>query len=254
MRLALTALAAATLLAAALPASAQKHKASELVVSLKTSTGQDAGTATFRETMGHKLNIKLNLKNLPEGDHAVHIHANPVCDAPDFKGAGGHFNPDKKQHGTKNPAGHHNGDLPENISVGMDGTATKSFTVDYLSMTMSCGSPADCAVAHPDTPNNILANGGTAIVVHQKADDMMTDPTGNAGNRIACGVITPHPPPPPPSPPSTSRRCLSQRSLTAQGAASPARHERALPFFRYRESSLCDPNRTSSSVSTSGSR
>ena len=173
MRLALAALA---VLAFTLPATAEKHD-KDLVVNLKTSDGKDAGTATFRETMNNKLHIKLDLKNLPEGDHAVHIHQNPTCEAPDFKTAGGHFNPDKKQHGTKNPMGHHNGDLPQNIAVGMDGTAAKSFTVDYLSLKL-------------DSPNSILANGGTSIMVHAKPDDMVTDPTGNAGNRIACGVIT----------------------------------------------------------------
>ena len=135
MRIAVLALALLTL---NLPVHAAprrvKDKPKELVVHLKTSNGTDAGTATFKETMGGKLHIKLALMNLPEGDHAVHIHQNPVCDAPDFKGAGGHFNPDKKQHGTKNPLGHHNGDLPENIVVGMDGKADASFTVDYLSL------------------------------------------------------------------------------------------------------------------------
>ena len=176
MRLALAGIA---LLALAIPASAAKHD-QDLVVHLKTSDGKDAGTATFRETMGNKLHIKLDLKNLPEGDHAVHIHEHALCDAPDFKTAGGHFNPDKKQHGLKNPQGHHNGDLPQNIAVGMDGTANASFTVDYLSL-------------KPDSPNSILASGGTSIMVHAKADDMMTDPTGNAGNRIACGVISESP-------------------------------------------------------------
>jgi Cu-Zn family superoxide dismutase len=72
--------------------------------------------------------------------------------------------------------GHHNGDLPANISIGEDHTGTASFKVDYLSLTDGAS-------------NNILGNGGTAIMVHEKPDDMKTDPTGNAGNRIACGVI-----------------------------------------------------------------
>jgi Cu-Zn family superoxide dismutase len=170
MRLVLAGLMA---VAVALPAfAAPKEK---IVVSLKTSAGDDAGKATFIQ--GKKeLTIKLELKNLPFGEHAVHIHAKPMCDAPDFKSAGGHFNPDAKQHGTMNPLGHHNGDLPQNIVIGETHTGSATFKVDYLSMTEG-------------SPNNILANGGTAIMVHEKADDMKTDPTGNAGNRIACGVI-----------------------------------------------------------------
>ena len=162
----------ALLLAA--PAFGAKDKPT--VIALKTSTGEDAGTATFKEH-GGKLTIKLDLKNLPPGDHAVHIHQKPLCEAPDFKTAGGHYNPDSKQHGTLNPMGHHAGDLPQNVTVGMDHTAKISMTIDYLSV--GTGSP-----------NDILGNGGTSIMVHEKADDMKTDPTGNAGNRIACGVIT----------------------------------------------------------------
>ena len=145
-----------------------------LVVQLKTSNGQAAGTASFKEPKGgRELSITLKLKNLPAGPHAVHIHQNPVCDAPDFKGAGGHLNPDHKQHGTMNPMGHHAGDLPQNISIGEDHTGEAHFDVDYLTLT-------------PGAPNSIL---GTSIMVHEKADDTMTDPAGNAGNRIACGVI-----------------------------------------------------------------
>jgi Cu-Zn family superoxide dismutase len=151
-----------------------------LVIPLKTSKGEDAGTATFSETKKGKLTIKLALKNLPEGEHGVHIHQKPLCEPPDFKTAGGHFNPDNKQHGTLNPLGHHNGDLQQNISVGMDHMANVTMTVDYLSMGTG-------------QPNDITANGGTSIMVHEKADDMKTDPTGNAGNRIACGVIIPNP-------------------------------------------------------------
>jgi Cu-Zn family superoxide dismutase len=170
-------LIALTLCLLAIPAFAKSNSKDKLVVPIKTSAGQDAGTATFRQLKDGKLSIKLNLKNIPFGQHAVHIHEHALCDAPDFKTAGGHFNPAGKQHGTMNPAGHHNGDLPQNISIGEDHTGTASFKVNDLSL-------------DPSAPNSILANGGTAIMVHEKADDMKTDPTGNAGNRIACGVIS----------------------------------------------------------------
>jgi Cu-Zn family superoxide dismutase len=171
-----TTLAILTLCLFASPAFAKPAKEAPLVIPIKTSTGEDAGTATFQQ--GKKnLTIKLNLKNLPVGQHAVHIHAKPACDAPDFKSAGAHFNPENKQHGTLNPMGHHAGDLPQNVEIGEGHVGQATFHVDYLSL-------------DPASPNNILANGGTAIIVHEKSDDMKTDPTGNAGNRIACGVIT----------------------------------------------------------------
>jgi Cu-Zn family superoxide dismutase len=143
-------------------------------VPLKTSTGQDAGTATFDEGKnGVNLTITVKLKNMPVGEHAVHIHQTAVCDAPDFKGAGGHFNPDSKQHGMDNPMGHHAGDLPTNLTVGEDHTGQATYKVKYLTL----GTNAATSVL------------GHSIMIHEKADDMKTDPTGNAGNRIACGVI-----------------------------------------------------------------
>jgi len=171
MRVILAALAVALYSASAFAA-----KPPSIVVPIKTSTGEDAGTATFSPTR-KGVHLKLDLKNLPVGEHGVHIHASPHCDPPDFKTAGGHFNPTSKQHGFQNPQGHHAGDLPLNVIVGEGHIGIANFNLDYISL-------------DPAAPNSITANGGTSIVVHEKADDMKTDPSGNSGNRIACGVIS----------------------------------------------------------------
>ena len=102
----------------ALSASAARKKGLE--VDFKTSQGQDAGTATLTPD-GKGVKVKLNLTNLPEGEHALHVHQNAKCDGPDFKTAGPHFNPDSKEHGTKNPKGAHAGDMPINLQVMADG-------------------------------------------------------------------------------------------------------------------------------------
>jgi superoxide dismutase, Cu-Zn family len=118
----------------------------------------------------------VKLENIPAGDHGVHVHEHAVCDAPDFKAAGGHFNPSGKHHGFQNPEGHHNGDTPGNVTVGENHKGQASFVLTDVSM-------------DPNLPNSIFANGGTSVVVHEHADDEKTDPAGNAGNRIACGVV-----------------------------------------------------------------
>jgi Cu-Zn family superoxide dismutase len=148
----------------------------KIVVSIKTSTGMDAGTATFSNEKKGGVKLVLNLKNLPFGPHGVHIHQNAVCEAPDFKTAGGHFNPDAKQHGYMNDMGHHNGDLPDSVNIGEDHTGSAKFVLTNISL-------------DPSAPNSLFLNGGTSIIVHEKADDEKTDPSGNSGNRIACGVI-----------------------------------------------------------------
>jgi Cu-Zn family superoxide dismutase len=145
-------------------------------VTMKTSDGKDAGTVTLKQGK-NGVKVTAKLKNLPIGDHAIHVHAVAKCDPPDFKTAGPHLNPAGKKHGLKNPEGPHAGDFPKNLTVGPDGTVDSTFVAKGISL-------------DPAAPNSVFANGGTSIVVHEKADDMMTDPSGNSGNRIACGVVT----------------------------------------------------------------
>jgi Cu-Zn family superoxide dismutase len=146
-----------------------------VTVQLKDAKGQSVGIATVTEDKGGSgVTIKLNLKGLPPGEHAVHFHSAAKCEAP-FTSAGGHFNPDQKHHGLENPEGPHAGDMP-NFTVKADGTA--KVTVADPRVNLGAGD------------HSLFVNGGTALVIHAKADDMKSDPAGNAGDRMACGTIT----------------------------------------------------------------
>lgn len=132
------------------------------------------GEMTFKE-MDKGLELSMIANSLPPGVHGIHIHEVGKCEAPSFESAKAHFNPTHKQHGIENPLGRHAGDLP-NITVDQEGEVQLNFiTVD---LTLKKGEE-----------NSIFDKDGSSIVIHEKADDYKTDPSGNSGARIACGVI-----------------------------------------------------------------
>jgi Cu-Zn family superoxide dismutase len=157
------------LLSAGLAFASQAHAATAKAT-LKDATGKEVGTAALVDTPSGLL-IKLILAGVPAGEHAFHIHAVGKCDAPKFASAGGHFNPTNAKHGLMNAAGPHDGDMP-NIYVPADG----KLEIELLN-------PKATVAALQDAD-------GSAIVIHAGPDDYKTDPAGNSGDRIACGVIT----------------------------------------------------------------
>lgn len=155
--------------------------AAKTTVELKDAQGKSVGTIIVLENgtsaKGAGVTLDLKLHDLPPGNHGIHFHQNAKCDGPDFKSAGPHFNPDGKKHGLQSPDGHHAGDMM-NLSVNDDGKAALKLT------------DSDVVLGDGTDSHSLFSNGGTAIVIHAKADDMKTDPSGNSGDRIACGVVT----------------------------------------------------------------
>lgn len=142
--------------------------------SLRAADGGDRGSVTVSET-GDGLRFAIAATGLPQGVHGAHVHAVGRCDAPGFETAGPHWNPTGREHGRENPQGQHAGDLP-NLIIGTDGRGSLEITIPG---TLAGGS------------NALLDGDGAAFVIHANADDLRSDPSGNSGARIACGVITP---------------------------------------------------------------
>jgi len=141
--------------------------------SLKDAQGRKVGTARFTSAKAG-VRVHVEVTGLSPGKHGIHIHAAGQCEAPDFKSAGGHFNPGERKHGLHNPDGAHAGDLP-NLVVAKNGKGKADFVAKGAVLGKGKGS-----LFGPD---------GTAIVIHAGPDDEKTDPSGNSGDRIACGVV-----------------------------------------------------------------
>jgi Cu-Zn family superoxide dismutase len=156
------------LAASALPAAGQTAHAT-----LTNVDGTTVGSATLVQTPSGVL-IAISVKGLPGGEHAFHVHAVGKCEPP-FTSAGGHFNPDNKKHGLMAAQGHHAGDMP-NLHIPPGG----ELVVEVLNASVTLAK---------DKPNSLFGANGTALVIHAGKDDYTTDPTGEAGGRIVCGVV-----------------------------------------------------------------
>lgn len=141
----------------------------QAIALVQTADGKSAGGATATEADG-MVTISLNVEGLPPGEHGVHVHMVGSCEAPTFESAGSHWNPTEQMHGLEGPPGQHAGDMP-NLTVAADGTGTLEYSL--VGATFA----------------GLLDADGSAFVVHAMPDDQVTDPSGNSGDRIACGVF-----------------------------------------------------------------
>ena len=140
---------------------------------IRSATGRELGMLTLADSAQSGIRVTGRLTGLPPGEHGIHIHMVGQCQPP-FESAGAHWNPTSRQHGTQNPQGPHLGDML-NITVGADSSVNVSLTTTGGSLRAT---------------NGLMDTDGASVVVHARADDYRTDPSGNSGDRVACGVVT----------------------------------------------------------------
>lgn len=146
----------------------------ELQIELIGRDGQPVGTARLSQ-QGDAVRIALEARDLPPGPRGIHFHETGRCEAPGFQSAGAHFNPTGRQHGLENPQGPHAGDM-ENLEVEPDGRVNTTLSTTRVTL-------------REGQPYSLLDADGAALVIHAERDDQRSDPSGNSGDRIACGVI-----------------------------------------------------------------
>ncbi|HLR79685.1 MAG TPA: superoxide dismutase family protein [Bacillota bacterium] len=155
-------------------ASSIKDKEVDVTATLISTDGEKVGVVSMEQLI-HGVKMTLDATDLPPGSHGFHIHEKGVCELPDFESAGGHFNPTGSAHGFNALEGPHAGDLP-NIEVGKEGTVHVELINERVTLEQG-------------KENSLLGDDGTTIIIHSGADDYKSQPAGNAGERIACGVV-----------------------------------------------------------------
>lgn len=154
--------------------STNEEEIAPVTVDLIDVNGDSIGSAELKEEDNGVL-VQVSASGLPAGSHGFHFHETGKCELPDFESAGGHFNPTGASHGLDHEDGPHAGDLP-NLQVGEDGSVEEGFLAEHVTLKKG-------------EDNSLLQENGTALVIHADEDDGETQPSGNSGDRIACGVV-----------------------------------------------------------------